>query len=75
MKNGTCPSCGASSVYASVQGIIYSGKGVYIQNIGETVLVPTPYESFVCTKCGYFENHIIDQAKLATIEHKWKKAE
>jgi hypothetical protein len=45
MKNGTCPSRGASSVYTSEQGIIYTGKGVHTQSLAEALLAAELHHS------------------------------
>jgi predicted nucleic-acid-binding Zn-ribbon protein len=29
--------------------------------------------SYVCANCGYFENYIADQSKLADIASKWER--
>ncbi len=75
MKNGKCPNCGVASVYTSEQGLKYGKGGVYVENLGERMIVAIPYQSYICTKCGHFENYIFDQAKLSKIEQKWKKVE
>ena len=75
MKNGKSPNCGASSVYTSEGGIKYGKGGVYVENLDEMVVAPIPYQSYVCTQCGHFENYIFDQAKLRKIEQKWKRVE
>jgi ribosomal protein S27AE len=76
MKDGKCPHCGAVSVYSSTQGIRYSqkyGQGVYVENLGERIGTPIPYQTYICTKCGYFANYVFDQTKLNKIEQTWKK--
>ena len=75
MKNGKCPNCGSASVYTSEQGFKYGKGGVYVENLGEMMVAPSSYQSYICTQCGHFENYIFDQAKLSKIEQKWKKVE
>ena len=72
MRNGNCPSCGMSAVYASRNGIQHQ-QGVYIYNLGGTTTPASDYQSYVCTNCGYIENHIVDRAKLKEIEKNWQK--
>jgi hypothetical protein len=56
-----------SSEYA---GVNYA-KGVYVYTGVMTSV--SPYVSYVCTDCGYFENYIDDRAKLADVASKWER--
>lgn len=72
MRNGMCPKCGSATVYSQALGVHVGGSS--------RISIPTsrmekavPFVSFVCTTCGYFENYITDQNKLADVAQKWQK--
>jgi len=74
MHNGHCPQCNSSDVFKKKRGVFF-GNGVFSVNTGGLVLLGTDFESFVCANCGYFENYIVDNAKLQEIREKWTRVE
>ena len=71
MKNGQCPKCNSSDVFNKERGVLY-GTGLVIST-GGLGLPSQEFESYVCTNCGYFENYIVDQAKLIQVKEKWTR--
>jgi hypothetical protein len=72
MKNGKCKQCGSSSVYSKPDGIgLGDSRGVlvYVSMMTQR----SPVVAYVCTTCGYFENHIADPKKLADVAKNWPK--
>ena len=78
MKNGQCPKCNSHEVYSS-QGKGGIGDGFSIHVLDGEGLVPTrKWQTLLCAKCGYYENYLSDEAKLAKIVEDplkagWKK--
>lgn len=71
MKNGICPKCNAASVYRR-----QNNNGPYGINtvpvggvLGGTI---APVDTYVCTRCGYYENYIRDGKKLIYIAEHWE---
>lgn len=73
MKNGKCPKCGESAVYAKQRGISLGDGGVHVYT--GSVSRPVPVDHYVCTGCGYFEAYIADPAKLAAVAQSWTKVD
>ena len=71
MKSGTCPKCQSLNVFKKKKGVTYEG-GVYVYT--GIITAASPIMSYVCTDCGYFENYIDDQGKLADVANKWQRA-
>ena len=71
MKNGTCPKCGASSIYKRTAGISRGDGGVHIYT--SAVTKPSKLDDFTCLQCGYIESYIPDPDKLQAIEKSWSK--
>lgn len=69
MKNGTCPKCGSTEVYAKPYGL----DGTRLD--GQM----TEHLDYVCTNCGYHESYFTDIAALNKIKERaaklgdWKK--
>ena len=72
MRNGTCPKCNSTNVFKKSKGA-YFGNGVLTVDNSFGV-VGSDFESFVCVECGYFENYILDPAKLQQVREKWTRA-
>ena len=71
MKSGTCPKCQSPNVFKKQKGATYEG-GILVHT--GIITTPSLFTSYVCTDCGYFENYIDDQGKLADVASKWERA-
>ena len=71
MKSGTCPKCGASSVYKRTAGISRRDGGVHIYT--GAVTKSSKLDDYACTGCGTFESTIPHPDKLRAIEKSWSK--
>ncbi|MGB8645395.1 MAG: hypothetical protein WCF84_09160 [Anaerolineae bacterium] len=71
MKNGQCPKCNSSDVFKKTRGVLF-GNGALTVSTGE-LIGWSDFESYVCVNCGYFENYIVDQAKLQKVQKKWTR--
>jgi predicted nucleic-acid-binding Zn-ribbon protein len=69
MRTGLCPKCGSGNVFMKKEGVRISDDGLRIPT--GMIVQHSPYISYVCTDCGYFENYIVDKPKLAEIAQKW----
>jgi len=70
MKNGTCPNCGSSEVYA---GTNLARKGGSYNTIPISFMRLVALDNYVCVDCGYLERYISDRAGLERIKKKWPK--
>lgn len=74
MKNGQCPKCNSREIYVSLKG---GGVGfeprIAVQNpLGmESTL---KWQTLLCAACGYFENYLLDELKIAQIVDNPQKA-
>ena len=71
MRSGYCPKCKTPTVYRMREGIGEGGRGVYVRTSWMTKA--SPVESYVCTRCGYYENYIVDEQKMAEVINAWEK--
>ena len=74
MRRGICPKCQTPTVYRRVGGISYGGSAsskVFVHTSWMTAA--SPVENFICTRCGYFETYVIDEAKMAEVTSTWEK--
>ncbi len=71
MRSGYCPKCKTPTVYRKLNGIGEGGTGVYVRTSWMTRA--SPVESFICTRCGYYENYVVDEPKMAEVTSAWKK--
>jgi hypothetical protein len=76
MRRGLCVKCQTPTVYRKVNGITYGGGGggggtVYVHT--SWITSPSAVESLICTRCGYFENYVVDERKMAEIVNTWEK--
>ena len=69
MKNGKCDKCGSSTVHTLVNGFAPGGRREYLGFGGAYSAVDV--QSFLCTTCGYYENYVTDQKRLAEVAQKW----
>ena len=73
MRSGTCIKCLSPTVHMKPNGVQIGEnmRGVYI--VTSMFSMPSPFVTFLCTNCGYFENYVNDPAKLAEVSKKWVK--
>ena len=74
MKNGQCPKCNSREIYESVEsgGI---GEGFSIRVLDGEGMVPTrKWQTYLCAACGYYENYLLDESKIARIVENPQKA-
>lgn len=72
MLNGKCTHCGSDQVFRCLNGIVTGDKHVYVRNISR--LTPGSNRmTYICTRCGYYENFLNDEALLKKIPGKWEK--
>jgi predicted nucleic-acid-binding Zn-ribbon protein len=71
MKDGQCPKCGSTEVYAS-----------QVNHPQKHIRVQSPYLSgsaapvkYLCTECGYLEYYVEDENFLALVRHKWQRVQ
>ena len=72
MKNGKCNNCNSDQIFRSLNGIISGDKLVFVRHLSR-VAPGTDKMTFICTKCGYYENYIVDTEILNKIPEKWEK--
>ncbi len=74
MRRGLCVKCGTPTVYRKLNGIGHGGGSqgsVYVYTSWLTS--PSPVESLICTRCGYFENYVVDERKMSEVTKTWEK--
>jgi predicted nucleic-acid-binding Zn-ribbon protein len=69
MRNGQCPRCNSTTIYQKSEGLYFGDVKGYFSIDGNG----TPYVSFICTTCGYFENYVADEKRLEAIANSWQK--
>ena len=78
MKNGQCPKCNSREVYSSVDGGgIGDGFTVHVLE-GDSMAPTRKWQTILCATCGYYENYLLDDVKIARIvedppKARWKK--
>jgi hypothetical protein len=73
MRRGLCVKCGTPTVYRKLNGISYGSGGGAVYVYTSWITSPSPVESLICTRCGYFENYVIDERKMSEITKTWEK--
>lgn len=73
MQNGQCPRCKSTQVYKKMNGIVSGDKCVYVKGLS-MLTSPSDRLTFLCSQCGYYEDHIVDPEVLQKIKEKWEKA-
>ncbi len=72
MQKGQCPRCNSTEVYKKINGIISGNKKLYV--IGLSMLTsPSDHLTLLCSKCGYYEDYIVDTDVLQKVRDKWDK--
>jgi len=70
MKNGTCPKCGSSEVFAGTK--VFPKSGPFSCNaIPISLTAMAPLDNYVCAACGYVESYISREEDLDGIRRKW----
>ena len=69
MRNGQCSQCGALTVHTLKNGVQPGGRREYLGFNGTYTGVDV--QTYLCTTCGYFENYVIDPARLAEAAQRW----
>ncbi len=74
MKNGRCPKCNSSEVYAAKR----TGLFHLLATHGARLLpiepgVSTRLKNYVCASCGYVESYVTDPWVLGEIKKNWPK--
>jgi predicted nucleic-acid-binding Zn-ribbon protein len=69
VKDGICPKCGQASVYEQEMGVTYrsSHGGAFVMDGTWQVAHDCDTRSYLCIRCGYFENYVDDAEMLAKI--------
>jgi hypothetical protein len=70
MKNGKCPKCGSATVYSIANGVMPGGRPRQYIGFGG-IYSAVDCLTYLCATCGYYENYITDQKKLADVVQKW----
>lgn len=74
MKNGHCPNCDSPEIYATVDGGgIGDGFSIHVR-YDESMSPTREWQTFLCATCGYFENYLLDETKIARIVDDPQKA-
>lgn len=72
MRDGMCPKCKSTEVYAgtniSFKGGTYGSNSIPISFLSQAAL-----DNYVCADCGYVESYIADRAKCKEIAAKWPR--
>jgi len=72
MKNGICPKCNSSEVYAG-RNLVFKGGSYGSNSVPISFWVAAPLDNYVCASCGYVESYIADPNKLTEIRKRWPK--
>ncbi len=70
MKNGKCPKCGSTNVYAGVD-LPLKGGPFGSNSIPISLTSMAPLDNYVCTDCGLVESYVAEAAYLKEITKKW----
>ena len=74
MKNGICPKCNSTEVFAGTN-LVFKGGSYGANSIPISFWVYAPLDNYVCATCGYVESYVADSNKLSEIRKKWLKVE
>ncbi len=70
MKNGICPKCNSSEIYAGMKWFLKLTSATIIPI---ALGISAKREYFVCARCGYVESYITDSSMLDEIRKRWLK--
>jgi hypothetical protein len=72
MKNGHCPKCNSANVYTKDGGLSWGAEDLLIDD--GSFAQNADCVSYICIDCGYFENYIVDMARLQKkVQKNWTK--
>ena len=71
MKNGKCPKCGSTAIFAGKDLPLKSGP-FGSNSIPVSLTSMAALDNYVCTDCGLVEHYVADAEKLKEIAKKWK---
>ena len=74
MKNGQCPKCDSREIYFSNGGAgIGDGFSIHVLD-GDSMKPTRQWQTFLCAGCGYYENYLLDEVRIARIVDDPQKA-
>jgi predicted nucleic-acid-binding Zn-ribbon protein len=71
MKNGKCPKCGSTEIFAGKDLPLKSGP-FGSNSIPISLTSIAALDNYVCTDCGLVEHYVADAERLKEITKKWK---
>jgi predicted nucleic-acid-binding Zn-ribbon protein len=71
MKNGKCPKCGSTEIFAGKDLPLKSGP-FGSNSIPISLTSMAALDNYVCTDCGLVEHYVADAQRLKEIAKKWK---
>jgi len=72
MKNGKCPKCGSTEIFAARDLPLKSGP-FGSNSIPISLTSMAALDNYVCVGCGLVEHYVADEQKLKEISQKWKQ--
>ena len=74
MKNGQCPKCSSREVYVTLDGAgIGDGFSIHVRE-GDAMKPTRDWQTYLCAACGYYENYLLDEVRIARIVDDPQKA-
>ena len=74
MKDGQCPKCSSREIYSSQdKGGIGDGYSIHVLD-GDGMVPTRKWQTLLCATCGYYENYLLDEVKIARIIENPEKA-
>ena len=74
MKDGQCPKCNSREVYVALDGGgIADGFSIHVRD-GDSMKPTRQWQPFLCAACGYYENYLLDEVRIARIVDDPQKA-
>ena len=70
MRSGLRPKCSATAVHAA-RGNFSWGAEQGVRIVTSPFVRGTPVDTYICTRCGYFEHYIADPGKLSEVANTW----
>ena len=74
MKDGQCPKCNSREVYSSNRGAGIGDRfSIHVRD-GDSMSPTREWQTYLCAACGYYENYLLDEVKIARIVDDPQKA-